>query len=161
MEKAKSIISEKITNNFSWYEFERSQKAIDNNIDNTVSSNLKPAAINLFKKAVQPFRDFVASPLSISSGYRNDKVNALVGGENTSQHKKAEAVDLQSKKYSAIQLFDLYKKSGLPYDQLIVEKGKNGAEWLHLSLKLSGANRFQAMAANYNKSTEEMDYKTA
>ena len=47
----------------------------------------------LATKVLQPLRDAVGK-VHVSSGYRSERVNKIVGGETTSQHCKGEAADI-------------------------------------------------------------------
>lgn len=63
----------------------------------------------------------------ITSGYRSREVNARVGGSPSSQHVATEdkcAADFQIPGVSVVEVFDWMRlKSGLPFDQLILEFG--------------------------------------
>ena len=55
--------------------------------------------LNLIVYCLQPLRDKLQKPMIITSGFRNQKVNDLVGGVLTSQHTKGQAVDFIVKIY--------------------------------------------------------------
>jgi hypothetical protein len=95
---------------------------------------MKYLATNLF----EPARDFVGGPLWYNSFFRSKKVNDAVGGEDSSQHTKGEAVDLDCDLFGGktnAELFE-YIKANLEFDQLIAEipDGKGNFAWIHASL---------------------------
>ena len=67
-------------------------------------------------------------PIIVNSGFRNSRVNRLVGGVSSSQHLCGQAADIRPKDPSQFQrLVDFLKAS--PYtDQLLT-----GSGWLHIS----------------------------
>ena len=76
---------------------------------------------------LEPARQLVG-PILITSGYRNPRVNALVGGVKNSQHLLGQAADIRPKDPRQFQrLIDFLRAS--PYtDQLLTGNG-----WLHIS----------------------------
>ena len=98
---------------------------------------------NLIEKVLDPIREQLGSPITVSSGFRSWKVNKAVGGVDSSQHTKGEAVDLVCNNNA--KLFELIQKKGL-YDQLIWEYGTDRCPaWVHVSLKRIGTNRKQIL----------------
>ncbi len=113
----------------------RSYTAMRSNIseqfqpDGHVIENLKALCINV----LEPMRD-VLGIVSVSSGYRCERLNSLIGWSITSQHIRGQAADVT---FFGVELKDAYdriKASDIPYDQLIFEFG----EWLHISYKPGG-----------------------
>ena len=80
----------------------------------------------LVDNLLDPIRERFAVPMVITSGYRTEKVNALVGGVANSQHMKGEAVDFCfagfSKKEMAAAFFEIAEEFN--FDQLIYYKKK-------------------------------------
>ena len=67
-------------------------------------------------------------PIIINSGFRNSRVNRLVGGVSNSQHLIGQAADIRPKDPAQFQrLVDFLKAHALT-DQLLT-----GSTWLHLS----------------------------
>src|SRR5574344_2251025 len=94
---------------------------------------------NLVEKVLDPIREEIGSPITVSSGFRSWKVNKAVGGVDSSQHTKGEAVDLVCNNNA--KLFELIQKLGI-YDQLIWEYGNDRyPAWVQVSLKRIGNNR--------------------
>lgn len=132
-----------ITKNFTVEEFERSDIAAKNEINNRINdvevlSNITYLCMHL----LQPLRDAIKIPITITSGYRCDKLNRSVNGLKTSQHMKGEAADIVCNDLNKIYLF--VKNSGIDFDQMIVYTKK---KFIHLSLKKYG-NRKQILYNN-------------
>lgn len=51
------------------------------------------ALFALTHAVLQPLRDELGTPVTITSGYRSPQLNSLVGGSKTCQHMRGEAVD--------------------------------------------------------------------
>ena len=67
-------------------------------------------------------------PIIVNSGFRNSRVNALVGGVRNSQHLQGQAADIRPQDPSQFQrLVDFLKTHELT-DQLLT-----GSGWLHIS----------------------------
>lgn len=83
----------------------------------------------------------------VTSGYRSEELNKVVGGVPNSQHVKGQAVDFYVEGMTAKQVA-AYVKQFYPYDQLIVynnkARGKGGL--IHLSYVKGGHNRKQYMS---------------
>lgn len=108
--------------------------------------NLKILAVEI----LQPLRNAVGQ-IVVSSGYRSERVNKIVGGATTSQHCKGEAVDIICKNNR--QAF-IYIANNLPFDQLIWEYGNDKApSWIHVSYKRTG-NRKQILRKEHGKGYE-------
>lgn len=132
---------------FNYSELFRSQAALDNGIVNMPSvwrqkevySNLWELVENL----LDPIREKFATPMIITSGYRTEKVNELVGGRVNSQHMKGEAVDFYfdgfSKKEMAAAFFEIAEN--FDFDQLIYYKKKG---FMHISYSTDN-NRHQSL----------------
>ena len=84
-------------------------------------------------------REAWGSPVYVSSGFRNERVNKTVGGVVGSAHLRGDAADIYvtggkkaMDKFGQF-LIDYLKDKG--FDQLLREKSKSGGYWYHLSLK--------------------------
>ena len=76
---------------------------------------------------LEPAREAVG-PIIINSGFRNPRVNALVGGVNGSQHLLGQAADIRPRDPAKFQpLVDFLRHHALT-DQLLTGNG-----WLHIS----------------------------
>ena len=79
-------------------------------------------------------------PIVINSGYRSPQLNRKVGGAPTSNHLTGCAVDIrtngmgQAIEYAAI-LIAYAKESAQDYDELLIEKNRYGAVWVHFAVR--------------------------
>lgn len=118
--------------NFSMSELIKSDAAIRNNINNMPDINALDNLLLLIVECLQPIRQKLGKPMIITSGYRNDRVNKLVGGSATSEHKKGMAADFIVNGMPVKSVIDFIRKSGVKYTQLI-EEHSNGTSWVHIS----------------------------
>lgn len=126
---------------FSIKEFENSSTARAKGIDNTIKDvHIKNNIEELVSKVLDPLREKYGKPITISSGYRGEALNKAVGGSKTSQHCSGKAADLVISNKGIIstesnrKLYELIIKLGLPFDQLILEKGTiQRPQWIHIS----------------------------
>lgn len=134
-----------ISKNFSYAEFEHSQKAKGYHIINVITeASVRDCIKALVENVLQPLRDELATPISISSGYRCKELNDIVGGVPTSQHLKGKAADVYCETLTPYDIAQTAYDMGLPYDQMIVYP-----TFVHFSHKLNGEQRGQLL---YNKS---------
>ena len=97
----------------------------------------------LAQYVLEPIREKIGCPLVISSGFRSEKVNALVGGSKTSQHILGQAADIQifDKTKTNKDLFEtivsMVKNNELQVGQVIWEFGETEPNWVHVSLPTS------------------------
>ena len=79
-------------------------------------------------------------PIRINSGYRSPQLNKKIGGVATSNHLTGCAVDIrvlgmeQLLRYATI-LLDYADESRLDFDELLIEKNRHGAIWLHFAVR--------------------------
>ena len=118
-----------LSNNFWLSEFIRSAAAEDNNIHQQfkIELNVITNLIYLTNMLLQPLREIVGH-IRITSGYRCDRVNAIVGGAKRSQHLYGQAVDFICDDFAKAILFI---KNGT-FDQLIIYDS-----FIHVSLTTS------------------------
>lgn len=124
-------------------ELTKSDTATRNNISNVPNEQEKNNLIALVDNILDPLREAYGQPIIVTSGYRCEKLNNLVKGSKTSQHRFGQAADIRSKqdtKEENKKLFDLIQKLDLPFDQLIDEYNY---DWVHVSH--SSKNRKQIL----------------
>ena len=79
-------------------------------------------------------------PIIINSGYRSPQLNRKIGGAANSNHLTGCAVDIrvsgmeQLIVYAAI-LIQYANETGQDFDELMLEKNRHGAIWLHFAVK--------------------------
>ena len=112
-----------LSNHFKLGEFLNLGKYSDNIPTMQHVANLTYGCLMILEPARQ-----VVGPILINSGYRNPRVNTLVGGVRNSQHLLGQAADIRPQDPSQFQhLVDFLKTHDLT-DQLLT-----GSGWLHIS----------------------------
>ena len=99
----------------------------------------------LTQHVLQPLRDKLGKPLSISSGYRCTRVNTAIGGVHNSQHLFGQAADTEVPDMTVEDWFKWVLASGVEFDQLIQEFDR----WVHISFN-AGHNRHEVYRAITN-----------
>lgn len=132
---------------FTIAEFVKSETADRRGIDNRLPKELLPNVQALVDNVLDPLREAYGNPVRVTSGYRCPALNKAVGGSPTSDHMQARAADVTagSRKENR-RLFYLVQELGLPFDQLIWEKGNSeGPDWVHVSYR-PDKNRKQVLS---------------
>lgn len=123
---------------FTLAELIRSDTAKKKGIDNTPSFEIVDHLSELVEKILDPLRTAYGMPIRVSSGYRSPELNRAVGGAPTSVHQIGYAADLQvGGSFNRFRDFvvDWFKKTGTPYDQILLESDRRtGARWIHIGL---------------------------
>lgn len=133
---------------FFQYEFTRSETARAKGIDNTPTKEAEANIEALVDNVLDPLREAWGGPITVTSGYRCPELNKAVGGSRTSDHLRGCAADIKGGSRAVNKrLFELVQKLGLPFDQLIHERGnvKDGPDWVHVSYRRDGKNRRQIL----------------
>lgn len=122
----------------------KSDTAVKYKIDNTPTATVKKNLKELIA-FLNPLREAWGSAIRVTSGYRCEKLNRLVGGSVTSVHKIGFAADLYpvNGKFADFKKFIKKYLIDKNFDQLILEKSAT-SQWIHLGLKNnSGKQRRQ------------------
>lgn len=122
----------RITEHFTYEELTRSAAATKNGIDNTPGLVQLCHLAFLASEILEPLRAEVSMPIIINSGYRCQKVNALVGGVANSYHLQGKAADIKTSSSLQQAEFAAFLKT-LKYCDLIIME----PSWLHVQWSLS------------------------
>ena len=139
----------RITPNFTWAEFERSDTAARNNIDNKIRLNeFRQNIERLCRTLLEPIREMVDRPVVVTSGYRCLALNRAIGGAKKSAHQFGRAADIRVPGTTPAALFDEIAHSGIEgYDQLILEFDR----WVHAAIApLAREPRGQRLIASHS-----------
>ena len=106
---------------------EAKKRGIDNSPNSVIIRHLNL----LVHFILDPLREKYGKPITVSSGYRCQELNKIIGGSKNSQHMKGLAADITvGSVFENKKLFNLIIKLDLPFDQLIDE---NNYKWVHVS----------------------------
>lgn len=129
---SKKDYPEYISQNFKLSEMTKTSfKNVDNSIPNDkVYNNLVFGC----RYVLQPVRDAVHMPIIVTSGYRCQRLNSLVGGVKNSAHMEGRAADIRIKHLTPKTRLKLYEllRANKYTTQVLWEKNKV-TQWLHVS----------------------------
>lgn len=117
------------------------RKGIKNNLPEILIQNAKRVA-ELYDQIYDHFNGNVY----INSFYRSEALNKAIGGASSSQHTRAQAIDIEGKNgVTNLQVLEFAKT--LDFDQIINEfqDAKGEPSWVHISRAV--ANRRQVLKA--------------
>ena len=134
-----TINDTRLSPHFSLSEFLNVSKYPDNKPTMQHVANMTYGCLMLLEPARQ-----VVGPIIINSGFRNARVNALVGGVRNSQHLMGQAADIRPKDPSQFQLLVDFLKNSEYTDQLLTGNG-----WLHISWNPFAAPRHYVRVGYY------------
>lgn len=123
----------KLSENFYLSEFEHSDYALRNDIDNTappaVVANLQRLCIDI----LQPLRGRIERPIRITSGYRCRQLNGSIGGSPRSAHIAGLAADIQVPCMTPLEVAEALAE--IRCDKIIQEFDG----WVHVQVAPTGA----------------------
>lgn len=128
---------------FTLNELIKSDAAKRSKINNTPNKQEENNLIALVENILDPLREAYGKPIIVTSGFRCERLNKLVNGSKTSQHRTGQAADIRTVEDTVEEnkkLFDLVQELNLPFDQLIDEYNY---DWVHVSY--SPRNRKQIL----------------
>jgi hypothetical protein len=140
-----------LSSNFTRAEFEFSDTAVRNGIDNHMPDALIPNAERLCQLVLEPVRRRFGQ-VRITSGYRCLPLNRMLKSKDTSQHTQGQAADIVIVQGSRpLTVADWIMNEGLPFDQVINEFGR----WCHVSVAHDGKEpRRQALTIDKHGTRE-------
>lgn len=133
----------KLSKDFNLEEFTRSQTATRESIDNLPSAEQIIEIKNLVVNVLQPLRDKLGLPVTVTSGYRSVALNKRLSGAANSQHTKGQAVDFIINGMTPLDVCKKIVELNLTFDQLIYE-----GDWVHVSFNARG-NKRQVLTAHF------------
>jgi Uncharacterized protein conserved in bacteria len=133
LEKSKSV---QLSKNFTLYEFLKSDTASLLEIEN-FQENIPISCIDnlemLCKYILQPLRNYLNEPITVTSGYRSQQLNKAIRGSKNSDHLYGKAADIQTRRLN--EAFE-WIRNNCKFKQLIFERKGSGVrlkEWIHVS----------------------------
>ena len=140
----------KLSDHFTLGEFTRSNShpEVYNIPTHEAIANLKRVCewLEVLRKRYNEKYGVGEEPIRINSGYRSPQLNKKIGGVPTSNHLTGCAVDIrvadmgQLIRYAAI-LMDYADESHQDFDEILIEKNRYGAIWLHFAVRAKGNRR--------------------
>lgn len=118
---------------FTIKELTKSDAAKRSRINNVPTKQEEQNLIALVDNILDPLREAYGKPIIVTSGFRCERLNKLVNGSKTSQHRFGQAADIRTVEDTREEnkkLFELIKELNLPFDQLINEYD---FDWIHVS----------------------------
>ncbi|WP_108043306.1 D-Ala-D-Ala carboxypeptidase family metallohydrolase [Neisseria cinerea] len=140
-----------ITEHFSLKELTRSETARRAGIENKPSS-AEMDNIYYTAQQLEKIREYVGRPIIVTSCFRSERVNKLVGGSPTSAHRHGLAADCDASGMTSLAFAKLLIKmrddGALKFDQLILEFPERGdGAWVHIGFRRNSQMRNQIMTA--------------
>ena len=123
----------KLSENFTLEEMTASRIAKNMHLSNIPSETETNNLIRLCQTILQPIRNKLNAPLTVTSGFRCSSLNKIVGGSLTSQHLKGAAADIiyQDNKLLWDLIVSMISNQEIIVGQLIYERNLS---WIHISL---------------------------
>lgn len=126
-----------LTEHFELAEFCRSEAAarLGRQLEppGAVIANLKRLCVTV----LEPLRVALGRPIVITSGFRPDWLNSLIGGAPGSAHLTGRAADIRAIGMTPVTLARFIERQGLPADKVILEFG----EWVHVQVSSAPAEQ--------------------
>ena len=110
-------------------------------LENTPSETHLAAMAYLAENVFEPLRNHFNKPIAVTSFFRSNAVNKAIGGANSSQHTRGQAMDIDGHVLGGVSNSEIFHfiKDNLQFDQLIWENGNDKEpDWVHVSLKHIG-----------------------
>lgn len=138
----------KLSKNFYLSEFLYSPTAQVKRIQNDATIRQQDRVQELVVNLLQPMRDALG-PIAVTSGLRSPELNSAVRGAKDSAHLFGYAGDVQPEEVTLHEAMVYLSKSGLKFDQVILEHGSRedleDDDWLHVGWKRSSGVQRQQM----------------
>lgn len=139
----------KISKYFTLEEMLASQTAARLCIDNTPNDDKFINIVETCRRA-DSVREYLGYPMIVTSGYRSIALNKAIGGSETSSHCKGEAIDFRCPQFGVPKdVFEALMKSGIRFDQLILEYPDSPSAWVHIGFGERMRNQFLIYDGSY------------
>lgn len=133
----------KLSPHFTLEEMIRSKTAELHDIDNSAPDYIVSRLRVLCNEVLEPARTLADEPFIITSGYRCEKLNKLVGGVPNSFHLKGMAADIKANGTNQARFFGLCLLKQNLTDKVIVERRKKtGSVWVHVQWTSTPRHKF-------------------
>lgn len=142
-----SVEDVKLSKNFHLSEFLYSPTAQVKRIQNDATIRQQDRVRELVVNLLQPMREAIG-PIAVMSGLRSPDLNSAVKGSKDSAHLFGYAGDVQPEETSLYDAMVYLSKSGLKFDQVILEHGSREdleGDWLHVGWKRSSGTQRQQL----------------
>lgn len=116
---------------FSISELIHSDKAILHRINNMPDINSLDNMLNLIHYCLNPIRTAIKKPMLVTSGYRCEELNKLVGGADNSNHLTGCACDFIIKGMKPKEIIKFITAMNIEYDELVNEYDS----WVHIAYR--------------------------
>jgi len=113
-----------LSQHFSVEELTRTETGLENDPGIALGGNMVRLA-----ETLEGVRELLDCPLHVNSGFRSEAVNRKVNGARNSAHLFGRAADFVPQDVPIAEAFERIRKSGLVWDQLILEP-----TWIHLGI---------------------------
>lgn len=140
-----------ITEHFSFKELTRSETARRAGIENKPSS-AEMDNIYYTAQQLEKIRAYVGRRIIVTSCFRSERVNKLVGGSPTSAHRFGLAADCDAIGLTSLafakEIIKMRDEGKIKFDQLILEFPERGnGAWVHIGFRRNSPMRNQIMTA--------------
>ena len=140
-----------ITEHFSFKELTRSETARRAGIENKPSS-AEMDNIYYTAQQLEKIRAYVGRGIIVTSCFRSERVNKLVGGSPTSAHRFGLAADCDAIGLTSLafakEIIKMRDEGKITFDQLILEFPERGdGAWVHSGFRRNSPMRNQIMTA--------------
>lgn len=140
-----------VTQNFSLRELTRSETARRMGVEN-IPTEKEMQNIRKTAEQLEKIREYVGRGIIVTSCFRSEHVNKLVGGSPTSAHRFGSAADCDAIGMTSFafakKLIEMRDVGKLVFDQLILEFPERGdGAWVHVGFRWHSPMRNQVLTA--------------
>lgn len=144
-------MEKQISEHFSFRELTRSEAARRAGIENTPTA-AEMDNIYYTAQQLEKIREYVGRGIIVTSCFRSERVNKLVGGSPTSAHRFGLAADCDAIGLTSLafakELIKMRDAGKLVFDQLILEFPERGdGAWVHIGFRRNAPMRNQILTA--------------